>query len=49
MKDEGDLPNIPEDLLDDYITKARVRIGKGYLFDITSQAEMADIVAAAGA
>lgn len=45
LKDEKDLPYIPEDLLEDYIVKARNRIGKGYLFDITSQGEMAAAMA----
>lgn len=40
LKDEADLPEIPETLLDDYKRKAEVRASKGYLFDITSQAEM---------
>lgn len=45
LKDENELPPIPENLLEDYIVKARNRIGKGYLFDITSQSDMANIVA----
>lgn len=45
LKDENELPYIPEDLLEDYIVKARERISKGYLFDMTSQSEMAEIVA----
>lgn len=45
LSDEDELPYIPEDILEDYIIKARDRIGKGYLYDITSQSDMAAIVA----
>lgn len=45
LKDENELPHIPENLLEDYVTKARNRISKGYLFDITSQSDMAALVA----
>lgn len=46
LKDEAELPYIPEDILEDYEIKARERIGKGYTFDLTSQSDMAEIVAA---
>lgn len=46
LKPEEELPYIPQTLEEDYEAKARVRIGKGYCFDITSQKEMEEKVAA---
>ncbi|MEC4272605.1 4Fe-4S binding protein [Adlercreutzia sp. R25] len=43
LKPEEDLPYIPQTLEEDYELKARVRISKGYLYDITSQDEMKEI------
>lgn len=45
LKPEEELPYIPQTLEEDYEAKARVRIGKGYLFDITSLEDMNAIVA----
>lgn len=45
LNDEDERPYIPEDMVEDYIVKARTRIGKGYLFDIASQDDMAALVA----
>lgn len=45
LKPEEELPYIPQTLEEDYELKARVRIGKGYCFDITSQEDMEAIVA----
>ncbi len=39
IKPEAERPYLPEDLLEDYKIKAKDRIKKGYLFDITSQSE----------
>ena len=45
LNDVDERPYIPEDMVEDYIVKARTRIGKGYLFDIASQDDMAALVA----
>ena len=36
-KNETELHEIPETLVDDYVEKARVRASKGYLYDFTGQ------------
>lgn len=47
LKPEDKLPYIPQTLEEDYEAKARVRIAKGYIYDITSQDDMNEIVASA--
>lgn len=44
LRPESERLEVPEDLPDYYEKKARVRIGKGYLFDVASQADMNALV-----
>ena len=45
LRPESERHEIPEDMADYYEKKARVRISKGYLFDVTSREENDALVA----